>query len=533
MAALPASGPLGDPADLVRTATTIEQVRTEADEAEGGLRWAAEATYEGSLRFSEQQLEEPSSLAPVFDDLTRWIASTLIALADLPFTFLPARGGRRLTRIASRVEPPSPSSARRRPSPSASLLAACWPRRRAPAAPRRRARAWCSTGPRPRPCRWSTSRGRPCPLAALRGKVVVLAPFLSPLPGRVPARHRRLHRRSQRDLRAAGLAAPRRLRRGHRRPGPRHGGPPGRLPEGVRRRLGPVDRHAGQHRRVLEAVRRRATRSSPRSNRRRRDWYTGQPLTYDVDHTDGYILIDPAGRERFVDATAPNEKGALDPKLRGLLDDGGLHNLQQPAGRPTGRRPTPWPPSAGSSARASPRRARDAAAGCAVPPSSFRQPSPASPWSLSRLRRRRRDHAVGPADHRHLADADPAALPRRADPRHRRRRHALRLRPRHADSQRLPQRRLRLPVATARRQRARSASARASTAPWSARCAGPTARPSSPTAATRSTPTTATCRPAWSWGRPSTRTAASGTCSTPTGKQITTGFSVTPSNGNG
>ena len=36
------------------------------------------------------------------------------------------------------------------------------------------------------------------------------------------------------------------------------------------------------------------------------DWCTGQPLTYDVDHTDGYILIDPAGRERFVDATAPN-----------------------------------------------------------------------------------------------------------------------------------------------------------------------------------------------------------------------------------
>jgi hypothetical protein len=86
MAALPASGPLGEPADLVRTATTIEQVRTEAD---GGLRWAAEATYEGSVHFSEQQLEEPSSLVPIFDDLTRWIASTLISLADLPFTFLP------------------------------------------------------------------------------------------------------------------------------------------------------------------------------------------------------------------------------------------------------------------------------------------------------------------------------------------------------------------------------------------------------------------------------------------------------------
>jgi hypothetical protein len=92
MAALPLGGPLGDPMDLVRTATTIEQVRTDVgddESAPGGTRWAAEATYEGSVRFSEQQLDEPSSLVPVFDGLTRWIASTLITLADLPFTFLP------------------------------------------------------------------------------------------------------------------------------------------------------------------------------------------------------------------------------------------------------------------------------------------------------------------------------------------------------------------------------------------------------------------------------------------------------------
>src|ERR1700728_1724109 len=88
MAALPATRPLGEPADLVRTATTIEQVHSEADGDEGALRWAAEATYEGSMRFSEQQLEDPSVLVPTFDDLTRWIASTLITLADLPFTFL-------------------------------------------------------------------------------------------------------------------------------------------------------------------------------------------------------------------------------------------------------------------------------------------------------------------------------------------------------------------------------------------------------------------------------------------------------------
>jgi hypothetical protein len=89
MAALPLTGPLGDPMDLVRTATTIEQVRTERDSATGAQRWAAEATYEGSVRFSEHQLEEPSTIAPVFDALTRWIASTLITLADLPFSFLP------------------------------------------------------------------------------------------------------------------------------------------------------------------------------------------------------------------------------------------------------------------------------------------------------------------------------------------------------------------------------------------------------------------------------------------------------------
>jgi hypothetical protein len=88
MAVLPITGPLGDPMDLVRTATTIEQVRPEPDA--GALRWAAEATYEGSVRFSEQQLEDPSTVEPVFDALTRWIASTLISLADLPFAFLPA-----------------------------------------------------------------------------------------------------------------------------------------------------------------------------------------------------------------------------------------------------------------------------------------------------------------------------------------------------------------------------------------------------------------------------------------------------------
>jgi hypothetical protein len=84
LAALPEENPLLGTEPLVRTATTIEQVHND-----GSVRWAVEATYEGSVRFSEAQLDDPSEITPVIDGLTRWIASTLIHLADLPFSFLP------------------------------------------------------------------------------------------------------------------------------------------------------------------------------------------------------------------------------------------------------------------------------------------------------------------------------------------------------------------------------------------------------------------------------------------------------------
>ena len=59
------------------------------------------------------------------------------------------------------------------------------------------------------------------------------------------------------------------------------------------------------------------------------DWYTGKPLTYDVDHTDGYFLIGPSGHERFSDSTPPNLHGQLNKKLTGLLNAGGLKNLDE------------------------------------------------------------------------------------------------------------------------------------------------------------------------------------------------------------
>jgi protein SCO1 len=59
------------------------------------------------------------------------------------------------------------------------------------------------------------------------------------------------------------------------------------------------------------------------------DWYTGTPLTYDVNHTDGYFLIDASGHERFSDSTPPNLHGQLGKKLTGLLNAGGLKNLDE------------------------------------------------------------------------------------------------------------------------------------------------------------------------------------------------------------
>jgi protein SCO1/2 len=61
------------------------------------------------------------------------------------------------------------------------------------------------------------------------------------------------------------------------------------------------------------------------------DWYTGKPLTYDVNHTDGYFLIDAAGRLRFSDSNPPDLHGHLEKNLTDLLNAGGLQNLDDQA----------------------------------------------------------------------------------------------------------------------------------------------------------------------------------------------------------
>ncbi len=171
-------------------------------------------------------------------------------------------------------------------------------------------------------------RGQAVSLAGLRGKVVVLAPFLSLCQDECPLVTGAFIA-LQRDLQAAGLA--------HRVVFVEATVDPGRdtvarlaayqkefgadwdLWTGTPANIAAFWKPLGVSYKIV-----------PEEQPPKTDWYTGKPLTYDVDHTDGYFLVNAAGRERFVDATAPNEKGALDPKLRGLLDDGGLHDLENP-----------------------------------------------------------------------------------------------------------------------------------------------------------------------------------------------------------
>ena len=61
------------------------------------------------------------------------------------------------------------------------------------------------------------------------------------------------------------------------------------------------------------------------------DWQTGQPYTYDVDHSDGFILLDSHLHERFVAAGMVRD-ASLSPSLHHLLDSQGVSDLEHPGG---------------------------------------------------------------------------------------------------------------------------------------------------------------------------------------------------------
>jgi protein SCO1/2 len=62
------------------------------------------------------------------------------------------------------------------------------------------------------------------------------------------------------------------------------------------------------------------------------DWWTGKPLTYDVDHQDILVFLDSNGHERFLIQGPPNTRDHLPPaKLDQFLNDLGRTHLNHPA----------------------------------------------------------------------------------------------------------------------------------------------------------------------------------------------------------
>jgi hypothetical protein len=81
----PSLAVLGDE-PLARGPATIEQVLSDGPD---GPECAIEVSYEGSCQLDEATLEDPTSLDDALIPLGRSVASVLVRIGDLPFTFRP------------------------------------------------------------------------------------------------------------------------------------------------------------------------------------------------------------------------------------------------------------------------------------------------------------------------------------------------------------------------------------------------------------------------------------------------------------
>lgn len=68
----------------------------------------------------------------------------------------------------------------------------------------------------------------------------------------------------------------------------------------------------------------------PQGNPPAIDWWTHKPESFDVQHSDGVFVLDPAGDERIVITGTPKMEGKLSPALHSLLDAEGRRNLTDP-----------------------------------------------------------------------------------------------------------------------------------------------------------------------------------------------------------
>jgi len=68
----------------------------------------------------------------------------------------------------------------------------------------------------------------------------------------------------------------------------------------------------------------------PEGNPPNIDWFTHKPETFDVSHTDGLFILDPAGHERMADEGIASVGGHISAALGRLLDAEGRKNLAHP-----------------------------------------------------------------------------------------------------------------------------------------------------------------------------------------------------------
>ena len=61
-----------------------------------------------------------------------------------------------------------------------------------------------------------------------------------------------------------------------------------------------------------------------------KDWWTGKPITYDVDHSDGFFVLDANHKVKFISGLAPRFVGTLSKALKGYLSEEGLDTLAHP-----------------------------------------------------------------------------------------------------------------------------------------------------------------------------------------------------------
>ncbi len=71
----------------------------------------------------------------------------------------------------------------------------------------------------------------------------------------------------------------------------------------------------------------------PESSPPARDWWTGKPLTYDLQHSDVVVFLDARQHERYFINEAPDTSGRQPPQaLKDFLSAEGRTNLTHPAG---------------------------------------------------------------------------------------------------------------------------------------------------------------------------------------------------------